>query len=235
MSLMVSLGTVRQHLTRIQIPRLAMSCSCIAMQIRRLMRSLEASGGVFSCTNERAKGGRVLTHVHVDSVTGQHPKVYLRLLLVEDSIRLRGDGIDRADTFLPRLKHHMVVRAVAHRPPVFWALSLQVPGTVNYTFDVAALQRRHLRYYKQGVKALAQAYPVSKEPRQKRDMFALDSSMLDEWTKQLKRFPDEQDWRMNPTRLHIVAYIQDARTGEILQAAMVPVDAGWNGKRLVLP
>ena len=29
---------------------------------------------------------------------------------------------------------------------------------------------------------------------------------------------------MNPLRLHVVAYVQDAHTGEILQAAMVPVD-----------
>ena len=49
------------------------------------------------------------------------------------------------------------------------------------------------------------------------------------------RFPDERDWRMNPTRLHVVAYVQDAQTGEILQAATVPVNDWMNGKRLVLP
>ena len=48
-------------------------------------------------------------------------------------------------------------------------------------------------------------------------------------------FPDERDWRINPYRLHVVAYVQDAESGEILQAAMVPINDWSNGKHLVLP
>jgi hypothetical protein len=39
-------------------------------------------------------------------------------------------------------------------------------------------------------------------------------------------FPDAQDWRMDPRRLHVVAFVQDAHTGEVLQAAMVRVPPG---------
>ena len=175
------------------------------------------------------QGGQVLTRVQIDSVTGQHPKVYLRLMLVEDTVLLTGDGIDwRALTGLNaknqydveqpmRQLHYNVVRAVAHRPPVRWGLPLQVPGTVQYTFDVAAIQRRHLEYYRGGVKAIVDSIPRDNK-------WLIGNGSHDVFASQLPRFPDEHDWRMNPKRLHVVAYVQDAQTGEILQAAMVPVN-----------
>ena len=184
------------------------------------------------------QGGRVLTRVQVDSVTGQHPKVYLRLLLVEDTVLLIGDGIDwkvkAPHPYHPqpmRQLHFQVVRAVARTKSVIWGLPLQVPGTVQYTFDVAAIQRRHLRYYRRGSQAFWDMYPDGSTfvgfVHKKKDG--------DGWKGFFDCFPDERDWRMNPTRLHVVAYVQDAQTGEILQAATVPVNDWKNGKRLVLP
>ena len=92
-------------------------------------------------------------------MTGHHPKVYLRLLLVEDTVLLTSPR-DKSKTFT-RAFNTNVVRAVAHRPPVDWGLPISAPGTVQYTFDVAALQRRHLDYYKRGVPALLKAEPAS--------------------------------------------------------------------------
>jgi hypothetical protein len=46
-------------------------------------------------------------------------------------------------------------------------------------------------------------------------------------TKQILRmFPDVQDWHIDPHRLHVVAFVQDAHTGEVLQAAMVSIPPG---------
>ena len=70
---------------------------------------------------------------------------------------LLGDGIDWKvkvpQPYHPqpmRQLHFQVVRAVAQTTSGMWGLPLQVPGTVKYTFDVAAIQRRHLRYYRRG-------------------------------------------------------------------------------------
>lgn len=41
----------------------------------------------------------------------------------------------------------------------------------------------------------------------------------------IETFPDAQDWQMNPKRLHVVAFVQDAPTGAVLQAVMVGVPA----------
>ena len=182
-------------------------------------------------------GGQVHARVQMDSVTGHHPKVYLRLLLVEDTIQLREEGIGyQYDAYLtPRLSHHMVVRAVARRAPVSWALPMQVPGTVQYTFDVAAMQRRYLRYYREGVQGIVKTIPLPKSADSKYWEGLPDSSNFFHWTGVFRRFPDEHDWRINPYRLHVVAYVQDATSGEILQAAMIPINDWSNGERLILP
>ena len=54
------------------------------------------------------------------------------------------------------------------------------------------------------------------------------------WKQHLADWPDEHDWRMNRLRLHVVAYIQDARTGEILQGAIVGGTTWDDGKPVEL-
>ena len=175
-------------------------------------------------------GCSLLARVKIDSVTGEHSKVFLRLVLVEDTVTLNpnGDGYH-----MPlRREHHMVVRAFAHTKGLTMGLPLQVPKTVQYTFDVAGIQHRHLNYHRLGVHGVALKYIPKEWYTNGGPGFTKE-----QWYKDLQdaydKFADEKDWRMNPNRLHVVVFIEDAHTGEILQAAMVPAES--SGSKLQLP
>jgi hypothetical protein len=157
--------------------------------------------------------------VQVDSITGNHPHTLLRLLLVEDTVafvhplywyRHRAATLGVNERPLRR-EHHMVVRAVAHQAPLAMALPLSGTGTVQYTFDVAAIQQRQMRYHVDGVPAIARYHPSVLAD-------TADAGMI---SRMLATFPDAHDWTLNPARLHVVAFVQDAHTGEVLQAVMV--------------
>jgi hypothetical protein len=178
----------------------------------------------FFAVQTRVSGGDVQVHVTVDSIIGRHPATYLRLVLVEDTVSLlhplywynqlgKKVGYDHKAL---RREHHMVVRAVAHEHGLPWGLHLSGPGTVTYTFDVAAIQRRALSYHTNGVSAMRVYDPA----------YFSDPENVTMTEQILRMFPDAQDWRMDPRRLHVVAFVQDAHTGEVLQAVMVSVPPG---------
>jgi hypothetical protein len=163
--------------------------------------------------------GQVHVQVHVDSVTGDHPQTMLRLLLVEDTVTLQHPlywyrqraaklGVNERPL---RREHHMVVRAVAHQSPLAMALPMSGPGTLRYTFDVAALQHRHAEYHTEGFPAIARAHPS----------YLTDTADVAMIKGILSTFHDAHDWAIDPARLHIVAFVQDAHTGEVLHAAIV--------------
>ena len=162
------------------------------------------------------KKGSIVARVKVDSVIGKHPKTYLHIVVVEDTVNLLGDGKYES---LPRQVHHMVVRAFAHTDKILMALPLKAPGTVEYTFNMAAVQAQALsgttrvgsRRWSTGRGAMVMSLRLglgALEPREATE-------------RQLAKFPDERDWRMDPLRLHVVAFVQDAETAEVLQAVMV--------------
>lgn len=195
---------------------------------RAIDAELQRPPEAFFQVQTRVTGGTVQVHVQVDSIVGRHPATYLRLLLVEDTVSLvhplywyneLGKKIGYDHKALRR-EHHMVVRAVAHEPAVPWGLSLSHAGTVTspvtYTFDVAAIQRRALGYRTQGVSAM-QGY----DPE-----YFSDTANVNMTTQILGMFPDARDWRIDPRRLHVVAFVQDAHTGEVLQSTMVSVPPG---------
>ncbi|HXC24493.1 MAG TPA: hypothetical protein VNU46_01160 [Gemmatimonadaceae bacterium] len=187
------------------------------------------------------QGGQVIATVHVDSLTGRHAQVFLRLLLVEDTVTLvsphieqRWTGLDSLHVAHPfvrplRREYHMVVRASAHMPGLSLGLPVQVPGTVQYPFDVAAIQRRHQHYYQV---ATQQVPPVLEQDSVHRYLQPyMDADWLADFQDYMGMFTALQDWTINPQRLHLVAFVQDAHSGAVLQAAMVPVD----GRQLILP
>jgi hypothetical protein len=156
-------------------------------------------------------GGTLLTKVRVESLAPDHQDVYVRICVVEDTVRLKKSP-EAIST--PRLDHYMVVRATAHDTVHSMGLPLHGPGTVSYTFDLAREQRRMLYYW-----ALGKA-PVPQT--------ANDSALtqIEEVKNLFSVFPDKQNWLMNPIRLHVVAFVQDAYTGDVLQAAIIPVNSG---------
>jgi len=175
-----------------------------------LLRAPEA----FFHVQTTVRGGKINIGVKVDSLKGNHPQLVLRLLLVEDTLTLHPSAL--VDTTTPvwalNREQYMLVYATAHTPALALGVPLPGPGTMKYTFDVAAIQRRLLSIYHG-------------------DMTWVNPIYKKEWVQEEKaRFPSERDWRLNPMRLHVIAMIQDLQSGEILQASMVPVD----GKRLVL-
>lgn len=46
----------------------------------------------------------------------------------------------------------------------------------------------------------------------------------------VEMFPDKRNRRIDPTRLHVVAMLQDMQTGDILQATMIKLDNGQHAK-----
>jgi hypothetical protein len=167
-----------------------------------------------------ATGGKLTTQVTVDSVSRKHRNLYVRILLVEDTIRLDPVLPDSLKEIRVRKDHYMVVRSAARRGRYTMGIPLHVPsghGRLTYTFDVERLQQSHLRYYT----LHEAAFPDSGK--------SLEGVFLD---RVFAFFPNRDDWTMNPERLHVVAAVQDATTGEVLQAQMVPVPTGPAGLQL---
>jgi hypothetical protein len=187
--------------------------------VRAVDAELRRAPEAFVRMQARMADGQVRVQVHVDSVTGNHPQTLLRLLLVEDTVALqhplywyrqRAEKLGVNERPLRR-EHHMVVRAVARQLPVAMGIPMSGSGTLPYTFDLAAIQHRRAAYHTEGFPAVARAHPA----------YLTDTADVTMIKGILSTFPDAQDWTINPARLHVIAFVQDAHTGEVLQAAMV--------------
>jgi len=193
-------------------------------------------------TEARVQGGTIVAKVQVKSLTPPHSDVYVRMLVVEDTVNLEytdpSQGhVSRATLaayyhwvkagYTVRLNHYMVVRAASrdNRYPAKYPMGelLHGTGTVSYTFDMVKDQRQRLRNRSL---VLGELQPQSE----------LDSYHLDSWkTSGSAIFADIKNWKLNPTRLHLVTLVQDAHTGDILQTQMIPVNTGRHGELLKLP
>jgi hypothetical protein len=165
------------------------------------------------------EGGTLVTQVRVESLTPDHQDVYVRICVVEDTVHLKqAPGVPGT----PRLDHYMVVRATAHDAAHPMGLPLHGAGTVSYTFALAKEQQRLLHYWALGKAPVPQTADDSTltQIQDVKNLFSV--------------FPDKQNWLIDSTRLHVIAFVQDAHTGDVLQAAMIPVDAGPHEPELKL-
>jgi hypothetical protein len=167
-------------------------------------RALEKPPEAFvDLTVSRSKDS-VKVSVMVDSVVGKSRRLALRIVLMEDTVRLRG-GTNR------RL-YSNVLRDHAVTPELPLGLPLAAaPARTVHTFDIAKL-REELSAQRDVRVAVRFVYPAEKAT----DNVEFTKSMFD-------RFPDARDWGINPDRLHVVAFVQDLETGDILQGAMTRV------------
>jgi hypothetical protein len=161
------------------------------------------------------RGGRVAVATTIDSVRGRHAHLALRLVLVQDTVVVRG-GTNRRVYF-------NAVRAAAQAEGLPIGLpmpTMDSPGTVAsiaYTFDVAALNRA-LQEQHDPV-AFARSLLGSNMSAEELAENAKDCARL------IAPFPDPRDWAIDPARLSVVAFVQDLDTSEVLQAAVVKVPA----------
>jgi len=174
----------------------------------------------FFHTRTIVKDGKIRVHFQLDSITNGHAATFLRIALVEDTVILIGDGKPLAAW--PRLIHHNVVRAFAHTKtlkmglPMKWSQKEQ-----DYTFDVTKIQSGLLKYHKLGAKSICGIYWKKDKTFNPNWNFEDCKKLAQE---HIDQFPDKRDWMINPLRLHVVVYVQDAITGEVLQAAWVNLD-----------
>jgi hypothetical protein len=142
----------------------------------------------------------VHVRVMVDSLRGNSHQLAMRIVLFADTMWKRG-GNDR------RL-YTNVVQDAAHDDTLELGLPLRgaAPVTLTYSFDLAEIQAGRWAERDEG---------LNTEPNNLPDMT---------WR---INFPDPRDWELDRTRLHVVAFVQDLETGDILQAvrAKVPVTA----------
>ena len=148
--------------------------------------------------------GKVNVRVHVDSLKGKHPQVYLRVLLVADTVRLHPANPYFSPVLQDLLREqHGVVYGIAHTPTLAMGLPLTGPGTIQHTFDVTAIQHRISRV-RAGDTTLTPGY----------DLPSIHKSLF---------FSNDQDWRLQWDHLRVVAFVQDAHSGHVLQTVVVPV------------
>lgn len=121
---------------------------------------------------------------------------------------------------MPQLTHYMVVRGAASEAKHSLGLLLHGPGKVSYTFNLAKSQQSILNLHKLGLGMPPKA--------------GSDTNNLDLIKEVVSGFPDERAWLINPARLHVVAFVQDVHTGDVLATKMIAVNAGPHGELLKL-
>jgi len=171
-------------------------------------------------TQATPHGGTLSTQVTVTSLAPGHPDVYVRIVLVEDTVHL----VLGTQPLNIRPDYYMIVRDFARSTQFPLGIPLHGPGTVNYTFDVAKVQQERIREYRQYI-----ADQREWETEHRKSHIIIDPRVLDILP------PNANTYRINPARLHVVVYVQDARTGDVLQAQMIPVSTGPHGAKLQLP
>jgi len=222
--------------------------------VARIDAELRRPPEAFLHVQPQVRGGQLRVRVTIDSMTGRHPQLYLRLVLVEDSVTLHSPVLMQWGWWPAGtpVYHHVVygfaqtqARPSREATPLqrmtqtLMGLPLSGLGTREWTFDVAALQRRLWRLRQGDTLMVAQGLQGGRHEQwaavnaQGADVRAFDGTdwLNDEYPRMLETLPDAQDWHLHPQQLQVVALVEDARSGEILQVVTMPVD----GTRLVLP
>jgi hypothetical protein len=137
-------------------------------------------------------------HVAVDSLRGPHRTLALRVVLFADTVWKRGGNARRIYT--------NVVQDAAHNDTLSLGLPLQgsLPTTISHAFDLAAIQ--------------------AARTAERDDEFVVNATNLAS-VGMGTTFPDPRDWQLDRSRLHLVAFVQDLDTGEVLNAVRMKVPA----------
>ena len=181
-------------------------------------------------------GGKIVAKVQVESLSGSHQDVYVRMAVVEDTVNLVVTDTSKlpdyrrpGGEYAYRLNHYMVVRSAARDPKNPSKYTMGIPlhgsGTVTYTFDMAKTQEQRLHF-----RAL-QMGTVKPKSEWDNEFVRWMADNRDQYS----GFGGMEGWTMDPKRLYLVAFVQDAHTGDVLQTQMVHVNTGLQGELLKLP
>jgi hypothetical protein len=140
----------------------------------------------------------VNVRVRLDSLRGAHKNLALRIVLVEDTVWKRGGNDRRIYTNVVQWAADGDCLALGTR------LTGPLPKIIPYTFDLAVVQAARTEEWNEG---------FGKD---------LDSTRLPNLSWRVE-YPDPRDWQMDRTRLHVVAFVQDLDTGDVLQAIRMKV------------
>lgn len=146
---------------------------------------------------------RITARVHIDSLQGGHRALAVRIVLFEDTVWVRDGTLRRI--------YQNIVRGVGQNDTLALGLAFPNvrPATVSYTFDVGATEQR--------LRAVG-------DPARSRQLYGWDSSDAEDARLHYRLpHPDIRDWTINRARLHVIAFVQDLATGEILQAVQAKV------------
>jgi hypothetical protein len=155
-------------------------------------------------------GGTITLTAMIDSVRGERHRLAFRAVLVQDTVTLRGGTNRRV--------YINVVRAVAYSDSLPLGLPLTLTpssATITHHFDIDAINQR-LVHERDPLLSVRAMYGKSVDQISTIDL----ARLVKERAADLALFPDDRDWRVEPDRLFVVAFVQDLETGEILQAAM---------------
>src|SRR5262249_8382597 len=138
--------------------------------------------------NARLEGSSVKVDVAVDQVATTSPDLRLHVALVEDRVSYSGENGLRF--------HPMVVRSLARPGEDYgFAVKPDQPTPVQYTFDLQKITAENLKYYDDYIadmkKRLGERFQVSFK---------------------------EKRYIINPDLLSVVAFVQNDKTKEVLQA-----------------
>jgi len=165
-----------------------------------------------------SRGGAVDVALTVDSIGASHRRVAARIVLVEDTVRVKG-GTNR------RLQYS-VVRGAAQSPGLPMGLPLSGAGggrqTVEYHFDLDTIAAQYVSQ-RTPRETLRKLYPVDSVFQQQLEQKERS------WNAWVSAMPDPADSRIDRDRLHVIAFVQDLDTGDILQATRVAL--GENAAR----
>src|SRR6266404_3491798 len=129
-----------------------------------------------------ADGEGIRANVTVDKVTAVSPDLKLQIALTEDELRYTGENGIRF--------HPMVVRSLAGKDSLGFALASAGPTNIQWTFDLKALSDQLKKYL---------------------DSYEQQGHRGDTFTFSEKKF------QIDPNNLSLVAFVQDMKTQVVLQ------------------
>lgn len=146
-------------------------------------------------------GATVKVTATADEIKNAAPDLRLHLALVEDEVSYSGENGLRF--------HPMVVRNLARQTDAQnygFAVNAAQGAKVDYVFDLEQITAANLKYYDEYIADFKQRLGIEPTFKEKR-------------------------YLINPERLSIVAFVQDEKTKQILQAVYLKVAAGSQGNR----
>jgi hypothetical protein len=134
------------------------------------------------------EGDRVKANVTVDKITAASPDLKLQIALTEDELRYTGENGIRF--------HPMVVRSLAGKDSLGFAVASGGPTNVEWSFDLKAMSDQLKKYL---------------------DSYEQQGHRGDTFTFSEKKF------QIDPNNLSLVAFVQDMKTKTVLQTVYLKI------------